>query len=266
MFPVARIIHFSAMRGAGLFLATALLALGATVVSPAATARDTVDCKSSGHQYNECRTPFRDPTLVNQLSVTQCVAGRNWGVRDGSGTVWVDKGCSGTFADRGRGGRGYDDRGYDNRGDGVECRSRSYAFARCDVPWDGARLVRQLSASDCDEGRDWGVDRNGLWVDNGCAGYFVEDRGGRRRYENSRRDNDIRIDIGGGSRSGGGSGSVVCESQGGARAQCRLPHGVYNVNLEVQLSQTKCRRGDNWDVFGRDLWVDRGCRGQFRYW
>jgi len=40
------------------------------------------------------------------------------------------------------------------------------------------RLDRQISGSPCVEGRTWGVDRGGLWVDNGCRAYFVIVRGG----------------------------------------------------------------------------------------
>lgn len=226
-------------------LAIAFLTLCALAFAPAALARDRVDCKSMGHKYNECSTPFRNPVLVNQLSVADCVQGRTWGVRGRDGTVWVDQGCSGTFVEGGR----YDDYG-DRRGDGggIDCRSRNYGFERCGVRWRGARLVRQSSSSACDEGYGWGVDRDGLWVDNGCGGYFVEDRG---------RDWQDRGDR---------FSTIVCESHGGNSTRCRVPRGARNVAVDDQLSSTKCRRGDNWDFDGRDIWVAGGCRARFRYW
>src|SRR5690242_8842776 len=72
----------------------------------------------------------------------------------------------------------YDDRGRD---DSVQCESRDYRFTRCRTDgWRDARLVRQTSGSQCVRGRTWGVDRSGLWVDAGCAGIFVDARGGDR--------------------------------------------------------------------------------------
>ncbi len=225
------------------------LVLCALAFAPLAAARDRIDCKSSGHKYNECRTPFRAPVLVDQLSMTDCVQGRNWGVLDDDGTVWVDQGCSATFAEGGRGRHG--DRGHDDRRDGgIECRSRGYAFERCDARWRGARLVRKLSDSACDEGRGWGVDRDGLWVDNGCAGYFVEDRG--RGWRDNGRGNDY--------------GTITCESHGGNSTRCSLPRGTRDVGIDEQLSSAQCRRGDSWDFDGRDIWVASGCRARFRYW
>src|SRR5450631_1814228 len=58
-------------------------------------------------------------------------------------------------------------------GDAVDCASRNYAYTRCDVPWRDARIVRQLSDTQCVRGRNWGIDRRGIWVDGGCAGRFV---------------------------------------------------------------------------------------------
>jgi len=40
----------------------------------------------------------------------------------------------------------------------------------------GVRLVRQISGSPCEEGRTWGYDRRGIWVDRGCRGEFAVDR------------------------------------------------------------------------------------------
>jgi Protein of unknown function (DUF3011) len=39
------------------------------------------------------------------------------------------------------------------------------------------RFDRQISGSPCVQGRTWGVDPSGLWVDSGCRAYFVV-RGG----------------------------------------------------------------------------------------
>ena len=36
----------------------------------------------------------------------------------------------------------------------------------------GVRLYRQLSRSTCVEGRSWGYDGNGIWVEDGCRAEF----------------------------------------------------------------------------------------------
>ena len=71
--------------------------------------------------------------------------------------------------------------GYQNQGEQIRCESRGYNFNRCNVRWRDARIVRQTSNTECRKGQSWGVDRNGLWVDRGCGGVFVE-AGGRPGY------------------------------------------------------------------------------------
>ena len=56
----------------------------------------------------------------------------------------------------------------------IECVSHDFAYTRCNVPWRDARIVRQLSDTACVRGQTWGLDREGLWVDRGCAARFVE--------------------------------------------------------------------------------------------
>ena len=58
-------------------------------------------------------------------------------------------------------------------------------------------MVQQLSRAPCVENRTWDRDREGVWVDKGCAAIFdVRDREGRR-YDIDRdgeRDWDERDD------------------------------------------------------------------------
>ena len=52
---------------------------------------------------------------------------------------------------------------------------------------DQVRLDRQISGSPCVEGRTWGVDRQGLWVQQGGrAVFFIRTRGGNDRDEGDR--------------------------------------------------------------------------------
>lgn len=55
------------------------------------------------------------------------------------------------------------------------CNSYEYSFSRCYIPDGGGghvRLVAQHSGAACAEGRDWGVGRGEVWVDNGCRATF----------------------------------------------------------------------------------------------
>jgi hypothetical protein len=146
---------------------------------------DAVDCKSSGYNLQRCPVPWRDAQLVRQLSDTPCRRGQNWGF-DRQG-LWVDRGCGGRFvAADGRGhgpgyGGGGDWRpgaGWNHRFD-VSCSSPQYQryFCQVDAGGDGRiYLSRQTSKSACIEGRTWGWNRAGIWVDQGCAGVFTVDR------------------------------------------------------------------------------------------
>ena len=55
----------------------------------------------------------------------------------------------------------------------VRCESIDYQDGYCNAETHrGVRLVRQLSDSPCQLGRNWGYDRGGIWVDQGCAAVF----------------------------------------------------------------------------------------------
>ncbi len=118
-------------------------------------------CESVDRKRTRCDVRTRGGVrLVDQLSETRCREGRNWGY-DGRG-IWVDDGCRGVFEVGGR----------DERSRFVcESVDRKYRHCRADTR-GGVRLVRQLSESRCREGRSWGVDRNGVWVDDGCRAEF----------------------------------------------------------------------------------------------
>jgi hypothetical protein len=141
---------------------------------------DAVDCASRNYAYTRCDVPWRDARIVRQLSDTQCVRGRNWGI-DRRG-IWVDGGCAARFVAAGRGGDyggGWrPDAGWDRRF-AISCASNNYEYNFCGVDLGGggrAYLERQTSGSPCIEGRTWGANRAGIWVVQGCAGVFTIDR------------------------------------------------------------------------------------------
>lgn len=145
----------------------------------------TIQCNSVGMQPNNCPAPWRDAVLVRQTSRSACVRGQTWGFRRGS--VWVDRGCAGVFADAHHAGaQPYPPRhggwqpgpGWD-RTITLRCGSPQYRYNFCQVDTGrGSRVYirRQLSDTRCMEGRNWGWNRGGIWVDQGCSAEFVVER------------------------------------------------------------------------------------------
>lgn len=157
-----------------------------------------IRCASRNYSYNLCQVDTgrgSQVELVSQLSGSECVEGRSWGWNRAG--IWVDRGCSGAFRvarrwerpqrpdrDRDRD-RGRDDDGgwrpgpdFDRRIE-VRCASRNYAYNLCQVDTgrgSDVRIARQISGTACEEGRTWGWNRAGIWVDNGCEAIFAVER------------------------------------------------------------------------------------------
>lgn len=166
-----------------------LMAIGSLFMGTAAQAQpgrpgpgvgpggDRVECASRDYKYARCPVRWRDADLLRQTSSTQCMKGRNWGV-DGRG-LWVDRGCAGIFIEAGRHGGGFRPGPDWDRTIRFTCRSSDFRYAFCAVDTGGGgsvRIERQLSDSACIEGRTWGWNRAGVWVDRGCQASFVIDR------------------------------------------------------------------------------------------
>lgn len=64
----------------------------------------------------------------------------------------------------------------------IRCDSRSLGHHYCRVDTDGrVELIDRHSLFSCREGRSWGYDDRGVWVDKGCSATF---RVGRRDHNN----------------------------------------------------------------------------------
>ena len=92
---------------------------------------------------------------------------------------WSGGGGDGRGDDRRGGGddRNFNrDRGRDGGRDRyttVSCNSNDERRHYCDADTSqGVRLLKQNSGSPCDQGRSWGYDRRGIWVDRGCRADF----------------------------------------------------------------------------------------------
>ena len=76
----------------------------------------------------------------------------------------------------------------------ITCESVSGRTTNCRADVSGGVTVhRQLSSTDCVQGRNWNISRTGIWVSNGCRAQFLVNNGRNSgRYNNGRYDNNGR--------------------------------------------------------------------------
>jgi hypothetical protein len=135
--------------------------------------------------------------------------------------------------------------GLPNRGT-ITCSSNDGRRAYCNADTrGGARLVRQISGSRCEQGSTWGYDARGVWVDQGCRAEF---------------------DFGSGSGNGrdgrsGNAGAITCSSDNGQRRYCDADTRG-GVRLTRQINGSGCGPS-TWGYDERGVWVDRGCQAEF---
>jgi hypothetical protein len=165
-----------------------LLVLGLAASSHAWAQTGFLRCDSIGYRYQFCPadTQGRVVLLRENSTGNLCRQGRGWGF-DGRG-IWVDRGCRGEFSygrDRGGGGN------WGRRGE-ITCESIGYRYRFCNADTQGrVNLVREISTGNlCGQGRGWGFDNNGIWVDRGCRGVFSYGR------DSGDRNNDAAIAAG----------------------------------------------------------------------
>jgi hypothetical protein len=216
----------------------AVIAIPSTAHAQPGGARIT--CSSDNGRRNWCDIGrSRDAQLVRQISGSACIRDRTWGI-DGRG-LWVDNGCRAEFAIGGRPGPPQQT---------INCSSNDGRRNWCDIGRArDAQLVRQISGSPCIQGRTWGVDGRGLWVDTGCRADFAIGGGG-----------------GGGFRPPPGPPPpqvITCSSDDGRRNWCDVG-GRRDIRLNRQISGSACIQGQTWGIDNRGIWVDRGCRAEFR--
>jgi Protein of unknown function (DUF3011) len=112
----------------------------------------------------------------------------------------------------------------------------------------GVRLIKQRSGSSCIEGRTWGWNERGIWVDRGCRADFALGRGGAGYRPPPSREPVLQ--------------TITCSSENGKRNWCPNPTNG-EVRLVRQRSDSPCRRDSTWGTQPGSVWVDRGCRADF---
>ena len=68
----------------------------------------------------------------------------------------------------------------------IQCFSHHSGYVYCQARTQNAvKMIRQSGKSHvrCIEGRTWGYDRHGVWVDGGCKAYFEVGHRGRPEYD-----------------------------------------------------------------------------------
>jgi len=137
----------------------------------------------------------------------------------------------------------------------IRCESQRDGRRHCavrNIDTGSVSLQRRLSETSCQRGRNWGVDSDGIWVDNGCRAEFAyRTRKGDGNWSSNRP---------------GKYGTIQCESHNGRRRYCELSKiDPGSVTVERKLSDARCHRGQDWDAESQGIWVDNGCRAVFAY-
>jgi hypothetical protein len=128
----------------------------------------------------------------------------------------------------------------------ISCSSDNGKRRYCDVDTrGGVSLVRQRSDTACEEGYSWGYDRKGIWVDHGCRAEFAVDAGYGAPPPPIERL------------------TLTCASNNGKRYYCPADTSR-GVRMFHQLSSTRCSEGYSWGFDRNGIWVDHGCRAEFR--
>ena len=219
-----------------------LLLILLVVAATSAVAQTTVRCESVNNRMKDCEVGTGFVTMARQLSDNECVYGTSWGYD--KGRIWVKNGCRAefTFTERTM----------------VTCESLNGRPGLCLADTtEGVRLVRRISDSNCQFGRDWGWDMNGIWVDNGCRGEFAVRPAGRMARITTTNDPVTMA-----SSSNVRPATILCESQNNTRNHCRTDTR-WGITLVRQVSDNQCIRGRSWGYDKEGIWVTEGCRGEF---
>jgi hypothetical protein len=88
----------------------------------------------------------------------------------------------------------------------------------------------------------------------------------RRQWSLGRSWLPRRVRVWTGGRPSGRSMVVRCSSQNGTRRTCPVGGFIKSATVEQQFSGSPCIQDSTWGFDNRSLWVNRGCRADFRVW
>jgi hypothetical protein len=212
-----------------------------------------VRCESYRFKRQVCRVNLRNAnvSIIHQLGNASCSG--NWGYNTSG--IWVANGCKADFYVDSNYGSGNNQ----NDSDYVKCFSQNRRTQVCQVPdLDGVEIdqIQSGSAQSCRG--NWGYSRDGIWVSNGCQATFKIQRYRANTYGNNGGSNN--------NPSWGDNNNtnlVKCKSKGYKYKACQV--GQFNeIQLERVLDKSNCN--NNWGINKQagQIWVDKGCQGEFR--
>jgi hypothetical protein len=130
----------------------------------------------------------------------------------------------------------------------ISCSSDNGKRHYCDVDTrGGVSMVHQRSDAVCEEGYSWGYDRRGIWVDHSCRAEFVVNSS---EYGAPPTVAPERL-------------TLTCASDNGKRHFCPADT-LRGVRMFHQRSSARCTEGYSWGFDRSGIWVDHGCRAEFR--
>ena len=227
-----------------------------------------VMCESVDGKLNRCPADtFNGVRLARQVSDSACRFGRDWGY-DNNG-IWVTNGCRAEFGVRtatARPAHAITLTAADLVPT-IRCESINNTRSTCDADTrSGITLVRQLSENPCVLNRTWGVDRNGIWVTDGCRGDFAVAQVAQPMTSSAREiivaPAPVLITQAPVAPVTATAPTIVCESINNARSHCRTDTSM-GVTLLRQMSDSGCVRDRTWGVDRNGIWVTGGCRAEF---
>ncbi|MBC7506392.1 MAG: DUF3011 domain-containing protein [Sandarakinorhabdus sp.] len=237
-------------------LIASLMAASPASAQYGGAASNRIRCESWQFRSAQCAVPGIVDASLSNVIAGDCRPG-NWGW-DRNG-VFVNNGCRAVFdvVTRGNGnpGGGFPGSGgfpgaggFPGGGQIVRCESWQFRPARCAMNTRGGAHIQRVIAGDCRQG-NWGFDRNGVWVVNGCRADFIAGNGGGN---------------GGGWGGGGNPGVQIidCNSINYRPARCPAL-----IRSGVQIDRVlggECIQNRSWGFDGGAIWVNSGCRARFR--
>ncbi|GEM_PF-178715 len=152
-----------------------MLPVAVTPTPEPASYAHTLRCYSTGYARHDCAADTRGGVrLTRQLGHVTCREGSTWGYT--AHGVWVARGCRGEF-------ELLPVATAVTSATTVHCESvAASGYGRQSCPADtrgGVRLMHRTSSAPCTEGRSWGYDSTGIWVDHGCGADFALTASGR---------------------------------------------------------------------------------------
>ena len=223
-----------------------------------------IRCESKNNTRNHCNTETQyGVTLVRQVSDNPCVLNRTWGIDDDG--IWVTSGCRGEFTPAAQpimitafpipavpvmiSSSPVVKTTTVAVAPSLLCESKNNGREHCRTDTsNGITLLRQISDNPCVRDRTWGVDRDGIWVTEGCRGEFGfgVDRNAVAVLPPAAPARPV----------------FVCESIDGRRSHCPMDTSM-GVNLVRQMSDANCVLNSTWGVDASGVWVTDGCRAEF---